>query len=164
MTGETRRMLYGIQHPHLWKSQDELLARRVRPLRRKQLVAMGRAFSISLHPRIYVNGRTPPAPFFPDCNAPSTAHPGAVPKNRGIAPARSDRNALMPNKEVDWQQLGFVCDGVSCSPAQPADLPAARQILRFLRLERKRTPHDLYPNARRRLAEEHSCSTFGPRS
>ena len=28
-TGETRRMLYGIKHPHLDKHKTELLARRV---------------------------------------------------------------------------------------------------------------------------------------
>jgi adenine-specific DNA-methyltransferase len=69
-TGETRRMLYGIKHPHLDKHKEELLARRVKTFDESNWWQWGRHFPINLK-RIYVNGRTRKAePFFlHDCNA-----------------------------------------------------------------------------------------------
>jgi len=65
-TGETRRMLYGIKHPHLDKHKDELLARRVKAFDERNWWQWGRAFPVSELPRIHVNGRTPkPEPFLP---------------------------------------------------------------------------------------------------
>ncbi len=112
-TGETRRMLYGIKHPHLEKHMAELLARRVRPFDESNWWQWGRAFPINLHPRIYVNGRTRRRePFFlHDCNAFDGAVLALFTKNRGISRRDLIECTLILNKEVDWQELGFVCDG-----------------------------------------------------
>lgn len=112
-TGETRRMLYGIKHPHLDKHKAELLARRVRPFDESNWWQWGRAFPINEHPRIYVNGRTrKPAPFFlHDCKSFDGSVLALFPKNRHIARRDLIECTMMLNHEVDWQQLGFVCDG-----------------------------------------------------
>ncbi|MBS1141263.1 MAG: adenine-specific methyltransferase, class [Proteobacteria bacterium] len=112
-TGETRRMLYGIKHPHLDKHKAELLARRVRRFDESNWWQWGRAFPISEHPRIYVNGRTrKPAPFFlHDCHAFDGSILALFPKNRRIARRDLIECTMMLNNEVDWQQLGFICDG-----------------------------------------------------
>lgn len=112
-TGETRRMLYGIKHPHLDKHKDELLARRVRRFDESNWWQWGRAFPISEHPRIYVNGRTRKAePFYlHDCNSFDGSVLALFTKNWRIARRDLIECAMLLNKEVDWQQLGFVCDG-----------------------------------------------------
>jgi len=112
-SGETRRMLYGIKHPQLDKHKDELLARRVRPFDESNWWQWGRAFPISEAPRIYVNGRTRRAePFFlHDCNSFDGAILALFPKNPRISRRDLIECTMMLNKEVDWQQLGFVCDG-----------------------------------------------------
>jgi adenine-specific DNA-methyltransferase len=112
-SGETRRMLYGIKHPHLAKHKAELLARRVRPFDEGNWWQWGRAFPINEHPRIYVNGRTrKPSPFFlHDCPAFDGSILALFPKNRQIARRDLIECTMMLNHEVDWQQLGFICDG-----------------------------------------------------
>ena len=112
-SGETRRMLYGIKHPHLDKHKAELLARRVRPFDEGNWWQWGRAFPINEHPRIYVNGRTrKPAPFFlHDCPAFDGSILALFPKHRQIARRDLIECTMMLNLEVDWQQLGFICDG-----------------------------------------------------
>jgi adenine-specific DNA-methyltransferase len=112
-TGETRRMLYGIKHPHLDKHKAELLARRVKHFDESNWWQWGRAFPISEQPRIYVNGRTRKAePFFlHDCNSFDGSVLALFPKNPRIARRDLIECTMMLNKEIDWQQLGFVCDG-----------------------------------------------------
>ena len=112
-TGETRRMLYGIKHPHLDKHKDELLARRVKTFDESNWWQWGRAFPINLHPRIYVNGRTrKPEPFFlHDCNSFDGAVLALYTKNQRMSRRDLIECTMLLNKEVDWQQLGFVCDG-----------------------------------------------------
>lgn len=112
-TGATRRMLYGIKHPHLDKHKAELLARRVKVFDESNWWQWGRAFPISEHPRIYVNGRTrKPEPFFlHDCNSFDGSILALFPKNQRISRRDLIECTMMLNKEVDWQQLGFVCDG-----------------------------------------------------
>ena len=112
-TGETRRMLYGIKHPHLDKHKDELLARRVKPFDESNWWQWGRAFPINLHPRIYVNGRTrKPEPFFlHDCNAFDGAVLALFTKNQRMPRRELIECTMLLNKETDWQELGFVCDG-----------------------------------------------------
>lgn len=112
-TGETRRMLYGIKHPHLDKHREELLARRVREFDDSNWWQWGRAFPINEHPRIYVNGRTRKAePFFlHDCNAFDGSVLALFLKHRQISRRDLIECTMMLNKEIDWQELGFVCDG-----------------------------------------------------
>ena len=112
-TGETRRMLYGIKHPHLDKHKAELLARRVRQFDETNWWQWGRAFPISEAPRIYVNGRTRrPEPFFlHDCDAYDGSILALFPKHTRITRRDLIECTMMLNKEVNWQELGFVCDG-----------------------------------------------------
>ena len=112
-TGETRRMLYGIKHPHLEKHKEALLARRVRHFDESNWWQWGRAFPINLKPRIYVNGRTrKSAPFYlHDCNAFDGAVLALFPRNERIARRDLIECTMLLNHEVDWQELGFVCDG-----------------------------------------------------
>jgi len=112
-TGETRRMLYGIKHPHLDKHKAELLARRVTTFDESNWWQWGRAFPINEHPRIYVNGRTRKAePFFlHDCNSFDGSILALFTKNQRMPRRELIRCMMMLNKEVDWQQLGFICDG-----------------------------------------------------
>lgn len=112
-TGETRRMLYGIKHPHLEKHKEELLARRVTTFDESNWWQWGRHFPINNHPRIYVNGRTRRRePFFlHDCNSFDGSVLALFTKNQRIVRRDLLQCMLMLNKEVDWQELGFVCDG-----------------------------------------------------
>lgn len=112
-TGETRRMLYGIKHPHLDKHKAQLLARRVTTFDESNWWQWGRHFPINNKPRIYVNGRTrKPEPFFlHDCDAFDGSVLALFPKNERIQRRDLIECTLMLNKEVDWQELGFVCDG-----------------------------------------------------
>jgi adenine-specific DNA-methyltransferase len=112
-TGETRRMLYGIKHPHLEKHKETLLARRVRPFDEGNWWQWGRAFPINLKPRIYVNGRTRRAdPFFlHDCNAFDGSVLALFTKNERMPRRELIECTLLLNRAVNWQELGFVCDG-----------------------------------------------------
>lgn len=111
--GETRRMLYGIRHPHLEKHKAELLARRVRKFDENNWWQWGRVFPITPAPRIYVNGRTRRnEPFFlHDCDAYDGSILALFPKNRTMARRDLIECTMMLNREVDWQELGFMCDG-----------------------------------------------------
>ncbi len=112
-SGETRRMLYGIKHPHLDKHKDELLARRVKAFDENNWWQWGRAFPINELPRIYVNGRTRrPEPFFlHDCRSFDGSVLALFPRNQRMPRRELIQCMMMLNKEVDWQQLGFICDG-----------------------------------------------------
>jgi len=112
-TGETRRMFYGIKHPHLEKHKSELLARRVTHFDESNWWQWGRACPLNDYPRIYVNGRTrKPEPFFlHDCHSFDGSILALFTKNQRMPRRELIRCMMMLNKEVDWQQLGFVCDG-----------------------------------------------------
>ncbi|MEY4591980.1 MAG: hypothetical protein RIR18_875 [Pseudomonadota bacterium] len=112
-TGETRRMFYGVKNAHLAAHKTELLARRVTKFDESNWWLWGRAFPINRLPRIYVNGRTRrPQPFFlHDCNHFDGAILALFLKNQQISKRELVECARMLNEEVDWQQLGFVCDG-----------------------------------------------------
>ncbi len=112
-TGETRRMIYGIEHPALLPHKQRLLARRVRKFDESNWWHWGRHFPINDDPRIYVNGRTrKPSPFFlHDCPNFDGSVLALFPKNRRMRRRDLIECTMMLNHEVDWQQLGFVCDG-----------------------------------------------------
>lgn len=112
-TGETRRMIYGIEHPALLPHKQRLLARRVRKFDEANWWHWGRHFPVNDDPRIYVNGRTrKPDPFFlHDCPNFDGAILALFPKNRRMRRRDLIECTMMLNHEVDWQQLGFVCDG-----------------------------------------------------
>lgn len=112
-TGQTRRMIWveagdpppGILLPH----KERLIARGVRPFTEENWWHWGRGYPRTDAPRVYVNGKTrQERPFFlHDC----PYFDGAV---LAVFPRRTDadlaafRDAL---NAVDWQDMGFVCDG-----------------------------------------------------
>lgn len=112
-TGETRRMIYGIRHPHLEAHKERLLARRVRRFDESNWWQWGRAHPINDQPRIYVNSKTRRRePFFLHD---SPHFDGSIlalfPTHTALSRRDLIQAVVMLNREVDWQELGFVCDG-----------------------------------------------------
>jgi len=110
-TGELRRMIFDAPLPYLEQFKERLLARRVTDFDETNWWKWGRRHHVSDAPRIYVNGRTRnPRPFFMhDCND----YDGAV---LALFPHRKLNKAELINltamlNDVDWHELGFVCDG-----------------------------------------------------
>lgn len=112
-TGELRRMIFPdgatTPPPYLEQFKDQLLARRVARFDQANWWQWGRRHHVSERPRIYVNGKTRnPKPFFLH---PCIHYDGAV---LALFPHRQDadlnRLTVLLN-EVDWAELGFVCDG-----------------------------------------------------
>jgi len=108
--GSTRRMLFGIPHPHLEAHKERLLERRVRRFDESNWWQWGRLHHVSTAPRIYVNCKTRRArPFFLHaCPNYDGAILALFPKVPGMDLARA---AALLNDAVDWEELGFVCDG-----------------------------------------------------
>lgn len=124
-TGATRRMIYRTGEgsiPYLEGFKPRLLARRVTTFDERNWWQWGRHHYRSPAPRIYVNGRTRnPRPFFLH---PCTDYDGAVLAlfphphiARRLASAENSRpeenlaRLVERLNEVDWTELGFVCDG-----------------------------------------------------
>ena len=114
-TGATRRMIYlDREGPIVWLEQfkERLLARRVTRFDESNWWKWGRRRPASAAPRIYVNNKTRnPHPFFVHS---CTNYDGSVlalfPHRESLKAADLQRLAAMLN-EVDWDELGFVCDG-----------------------------------------------------
>ena len=108
-TGNTRRMIYNIRPDCLLPHKQQLMARKIRPFNESNWWQWGRAHFESKLPRLYVNAKTRArAPFF---THPSPDYDGSV---LALFPRRASadlsRLCAMLN-EVDWKELGFVCDG-----------------------------------------------------
>ena len=108
--GQTRRMIFGTTHPHLDAHKDRLLARRVRHFDESNWWHWGRMHHVSDSPRLYVNAKTRrPRPFFlHDCPNYDGSILALFPRIQGMDLALA---ADLLNDQVDWQELGFVCDG-----------------------------------------------------
>lgn len=108
-TGGTRRMIYNVAHPVLYPHKKELLARKIRFFDERNWWQWGRMHYKSQLPRIYVNAKTRRvAPFFmhPSCDYDgSVLAIFPVHKNVDLQQLCDSLNA------VDWDELGFVCDG-----------------------------------------------------
>lgn len=108
-TGELRRMIYNQPHPCLEPFKARLLARRIRRFDESNWWQWGRGYYASQQPRVYVNCKTRNrAPFF---THPCVHYDGAV-----LAVFPRDPDADVPAlcdalNAVDWEDLGFVCDG-----------------------------------------------------
>ena len=114
-TGQTRRMIYLDREgpiPWLEQHKDRLLARRVTRFDEANWWKWGRRHHVSEAPRLYVNGKTRNArPFFLHaCNDYDGAVLALFPHRADLKPAQMARLTDMLN-EVDWAELGFVCDG-----------------------------------------------------
>lgn len=117
--GETRRMIYLDRDVdpdgpivYLEQFKERLLVRRVTDFNESNWWKWGRRITASDAPRIYVNHKTRnPRPFFLH---PCTNYDGSVlalfPHRGDLAPSQLKRLTAMLN-EVDWAELGFVCDG-----------------------------------------------------
>ena len=107
--GTTRRMIFGVRHPHLEAHKKQLLARRVRSFDENNWWHWGRLHHISDAPRIYVNVKTRhPQPFFlHDCKNYDGSILALFPK----VPMDLKQATRLLNEAVDWEELGFVCDG-----------------------------------------------------
>lgn len=138
-TGETRRMFFGRQHPHLARHKDTLLARRIRRFDETNWWHWGRMHHVSEAPRIYVNQKTRRTqPFFLH---PCRDYDGSIlalfPKDVTMDLERAVR---MLNTMVNWEDLGFVCDGRFIFGQRTLEtmmLPAEFQALRGPHLVRK---------------------------
>ncbi len=108
-TGQTRRMIYNEQLEYLEPFKPRLIARRVRRFDESNWWQWGRQHHVSDRPRIYVNNRTRnPRPFFLH---PSIHYDGSI---FALFPHQphADLSALCALlNDVDWRELGFVCDG-----------------------------------------------------
>lgn len=118
-TGELRRMIYldenlpsGELAAYLGSHKDRLLARRVIPFHEGNWWKWGRRHAVSEQARIYVNQKTrSTTPFFRH-NCPD--YDGSV---LALFPRRSDLSDRQLDlltrwlNELDWAELGFVCDG-----------------------------------------------------
>lgn len=109
-TKETRRMIFQIEHPLLLEHKERLLSRRLRQFNESNWWHWGRLHHRSESPRIYVNHRTRRAqPFFlHDCQN----YDGSIMALFPHDPALDlERVVYLLNYRVNWQELGFVCDG-----------------------------------------------------
>ncbi|MDR2924479.1 MAG: class I SAM-dependent methyltransferase [Azoarcus sp.] len=108
-TGETRRMIYDVRHPHLESHKAALLARRVRKFDESNWWDWGRDYCRSGSDRIYVNGRTRNGrPFF---RHPCKAYDGSILALFPKAELNIRRAIELFNETVPWEELGFFVDG-----------------------------------------------------
>ena len=108
-TGKTKRMIFNIKIPFLESNKKELLQRGIRAFHENNWWEWGRLHHISDGKRIYVNAKTRNKnPFFVH---PCKNYDGALlaifPKNQDI----SEHFLAEKLNEVNWYELGFVCDG-----------------------------------------------------
>lgn len=108
--GATRRAYYDVKNKYLEQFKERLLARRVRVFDESNWWMWGRKHHETDAPRIYVNVKTRRAnPFFlHKC----TNYDGSI---LALFPKDKDMDLVkavdLLNKSVDWNDLGFVCDG-----------------------------------------------------
>jgi len=106
-TGETKRMIYNIDHPHLLPYRNKLKNRKIKKFNDDTWYMWGRDFNKSNKKRVYVNNKTREEnPFFTHkCRN----YDGSV-LALFIEDSINDEEELveMLNK-VDWKELGFVC-------------------------------------------------------
>ena len=110
--GKTRRMIWcesGEAPAPLAPYKQRLIARRVRSYDETNWWQWGRSYYLSDRPRLYVNSKTRrPEPFFVhDCPHYDGSVLAIFPKDTGTD-TRALASAL---NQVDWEDLGFVCDG-----------------------------------------------------
>ena len=140
-TGATRRMFFGVKHAHLARHKERLLQRRIRQFDETNWWQWGRLHHLSEAPRIYVNQKTRrPQPFFLH---PCRDYDGSIlalfPRDRDMDLERAVR---LLNTRVDWEELGFVCDGrfiFGQRTLQTCLLPAEFQQLRRPHLVNRQT-------------------------
>ena len=98
--------------PYLEQFKERLLARRVTHFDEHNWWKWGRRHHVSDAPRIYVNQKTrQPRPFFlSDCKNYDGSILALFPHRADLPASELERLKEMLN-DVDWHELGFVCDG-----------------------------------------------------
>ena len=110
-TGKTKRMVYNVNIDYLKQFKNQLLNRKIKKFDENNFWQWGRDYFKSDAPRIYVNAKTRnPKPFFLHA---CTAYDGSV---LAIFPRFKTTPTILQKlcellNAVDWQELGFVCDG-----------------------------------------------------
>lgn len=131
-TGQTRRAFFDVQNEWLEQHKDRLLGRRVRNFGDHNWWQWGRSHHVSPAPRIYVNGKTRrPRPFFLHACQNYDGSVLALFPQQGVTDL--ERAVQLLNNEVDWEELGFVCDGrylFSQRSLQTCRLPEVFESLR----------------------------------
>lgn len=109
-TGITRRAYYDVRNKYLEQFKDRLLARRVRVFDESNWWMWGRKHYAKDAPRIYVNVKTRKSnPFFlHKCNNYDGSILALFPRDEKMDLAKA---VDLLNNSVDWNDLGFVCDG-----------------------------------------------------
>ena len=108
-TGNTKRMIFNINIPYLQVYKEQLMNRRIRFFDETNWWQWGRLHHISEQERIYVNAKTRNTrPFFTHhCKNYDGSVLALFPHN----PQADITELCHLLNEVDWQELGFVCDG-----------------------------------------------------
>jgi len=124
-TGNTKRMIFNINIPYLQTHKAQLMSRRIRFFDETNWWEWGRLHHISEQERIYVNTKTRNTrPFFlHSCKNYDGSVLALFPHN----PQADITELCHLLNEVDWQELGFVCDGrylFSQKSLENAPLPA----------------------------------------
>ncbi len=112
-TGKTRRMIWVDKHDPpplaLLPHKNQLIARKIRPFNESNWWHWGRGYPNSPAPRVYVNIKTRQTnPFFLH---PSPHFDGAILALFPLNPNIDLPAFCQALNAVDWQTLGFVCDG-----------------------------------------------------
>lgn len=134
-TGKTRKMIWADKNDPppdvLLPHKQRLLSRGIRSFDESNWWTWGRGYPITDLPRVYVNGKTrQKSPFFiHSCNNFDGSVLAIFPHNENIALAEFC-DAL---NRVDWEQLGFVCDGRHIfSQRSLENAPLPDEFARFL--------------------------------
>lgn len=108
--GGTRRAFYNVRNPYLEHHRELLIARKVKKFDETNWWMWGRHQYQTDRPRIYVNAKTRRAePFFlHECSNFDGSILALFPKNPYVD---LERLVFLLNTNVDWADLGFVCDG-----------------------------------------------------
>ena len=108
-SGKTRRMLFEIEHPLLRPHRKTLLKRKIRKFDDSNWWQWGRRHWVTARPRVYVNCKTrQSSPFFLH---PAPAWDGAILALFPHDPAVDITALCAALNAVDWEELGFMCDG-----------------------------------------------------
>lgn len=113
-SGKTRKMIYGIygrDSIFLQQHKEALLKRKIKKFDENNWWEWGRDYYKSDLPRIYVNAKTRnKKPFFlHSCKAYDGSILAIFPKFR--VDSKDLENLCEKLNNIDWQELGFVCDG-----------------------------------------------------
>lgn len=108
-TGKTKRMIFNTKLSYLEKHKSALFNRRIKKFDERNWWQWGRLHHITEDKRIYVNTKTRNKnPFF---THPCKNYDGSIlaifPKKKEV----NEHEICEKLNAVDWQELGFVCDG-----------------------------------------------------